>query len=121
MFYTPKGGLHAIYIPSADERRRKEEERERQRQARSDAWHSTWITVWRLKHDRLWTDGMIVKALGKPRKRGKYKVFPVPLVREAESKPEFQAWLAPRLEKTKAKNPYFEILPLPEAGERQRR
>lgn len=112
MFYGH--GANCTYTKSARERQLERDKRDQQRKEWSDAWHNNWVTVWRLKRDRLWTDGMIAKVLGRPRKRGKYKVFPVPLVREAERSPEFQAWLAPRLEKAKAKNRYFELLPLPD-------
>lgn len=109
MFYRPKGSARAMYIKSSGEIAREEKNKEARRKAESDAWHSKWITVWRLKKDRLWTDGMITKLLGKPKVQGKYRVFPVTLVIQAESSPEFQAWLAPRLAKATAKNQYFEL------------
>lgn len=108
MFYRPKGGGLPVYIKTPEEIKRENA----RLKAGSDIWHREWITVWRLKRDRLWTDGMISKLLGKPKAKGKYKVFPLELVNQAEQSPEFQSWLAPRLIKAVDKNRYFEIKPL---------
>ena len=73
------------------------------------AWHSKWITVWRLKTDRLWTDWAICQWLGKPASQGKYKVFAVVDVKAAERKKTFKEWHTPRLERKQLKTPFFEI------------
>jgi hypothetical protein len=85
------------------------EKRERQDEVNRTDWHSKWVTVWRLKHDRLWTDGAIKKWLGEPITQGKYKVFSVDEISLAERKKSFKAWLTPRLEKKKLLQPEFAI------------
>jgi len=72
-------------------------------------WSKNWITVTRLKTDRLWTDSAIKKWLGEPKNQAKYKVFAVDDVRKAERKKAFKEWLAPRLDKKLATNPHFKI------------
>ncbi|MDF5600799.1 hypothetical protein P3746_20495 [Vibrio parahaemolyticus] len=83
--------------------------RELKEQKRFAEWSKKWITVTRLKKERLWTDGAIERFLGKPKKQGKYKVFAVDDVRRAERRKAFKEWLLPRIEKKLATDEYFQI------------
>lgn len=67
------------------------------------AWHDKWITIWRLKVERNWTDAAIRKYLGKPIKNGDYRVYARADVLKAESLPEFKAWMEKRKERQVAK------------------
>ncbi|BBL92239.1 MULTISPECIES: hypothetical protein [Vibrio] len=87
----------------------KREQRELERQRQFQQWSQEWITVYRLKKERLWTSGAIKRFLGEPIQQGKYKVFKVEQVRKSERKKAFIQWLAPRLEKKQLDNPYFTI------------
>ncbi|EML8490046.1 hypothetical protein WAB73_003276 [Salmonella enterica subsp. enterica] len=89
--------------------REQEEARYQERQRKFEQWSKKWITVTRLKTDRLWTDWAIKKWLGKPQKRGVYNVFPVAEVKAAESKKEFKDWHSPRLEKKLSTHQFFSI------------
>lgn len=83
--------------------------REFKEQERFKKWSQNWITVSRLKKDRLWTDAAIKQFLGKPKKQGKYRVFSVEEVEKAERKRAFCDWLAPRLERKLIAYPHFKI------------
>lgn len=89
--------------------REQEELRYQKRQQRFEAWSKKWITITRLKQDRLWTDGAIKRWLGQPKKQGKYKVFSVEAVIEAEKLKEFQEWRQPRIEKMIARFNHYMI------------
>ncbi|PSU31735.1 hypothetical protein C9I99_21350 [Photobacterium lutimaris] len=107
MWFTNSNGRPSLY---SDAERRAYGQRKREEE--SAAWHSSFITVWRLKNERLWTDSKIAKWLGKPQSQGKYKVYYRKDVAAAESMPEFQEWLAPRLEKKMSKDQYFHYQPI---------
>jgi len=83
------------------------EEKEQYKQANSNKWHSQWITVFRLKKDRLWTEKIIKDFLGKPTTQGKYKVFKKEDVKQAEKKKDFKVIMVKRIEKIKFKDEYF--------------
>jgi len=83
------------------------EEKERYKQNNSDKWNSKWITVFRLKKERLWTDKIIRDYLGKPITQGKYKVFKKEDVKQAEKKKGFKEIMVKRIEKMKLKDEYF--------------
>lgn len=100
---------HRQFVVDKEWLRYKDEQRYQERQRRFAEWSKKWITVTRLKTDRLWTDGAITKWLGKPKKIEKYNVFAVEDVRNVERRKEFKEWLAPRLEKKLTKAPYFSI------------
>jgi predicted RNA-binding protein YlxR (DUF448 family) len=83
------------------------EEKAQYKQDNNDKWHSKWITVFRLKKDRLWTDKIIKDFLGKPITQGKYKVFKKEDVKQAEKKKAFKKIMIKRIEKIKLKDEYF--------------
>lgn len=85
-----------------------------------EIWDLQFITVWRLKSDRLWTDKAIEQWLGKPKKKGKYKIFLIGDVRAVEKKKAFKEWLAPRLIKKLDKDEDFEIYAIPTDLQRKR-
>ncbi|MGQ3665370.1 hypothetical protein [Citrobacter braakii] len=89
--------------------REQEEARYQERQRKFEQWSKEWITVTRLKTDRLWTDWAIKKWLGKPKKRGEYNVFPVADVKAVENKKEFKDWHDPRIKKKLSTHQYFSI------------
>ncbi|HFE3442994.1 TPA: hypothetical protein ACF3I9_004461 [Klebsiella aerogenes] len=89
--------------------REQRDKRDSERQRKFAEWSKKWITVYRLKSDRLWTDGAIKKWLGKPQKRGEYNVFAVEDVKRAESNPEFIKWREPRIDKKLTKFTFFVI------------
>lgn len=105
MFITRKGSTQRIYTKDAFEKRIDAKTRER----RQEEFNTTWITGWRLKEFRLWTDGAIKKWLGEPTNINGYKMFQVATVKEVEATPEFQTWLRPRLERKLVKQPNFTI------------
>lgn len=90
-------------------RRQQAQRREDERRRRFEQWSKTWITVTRLKTDRLWTDGAIAQWLGAPIQQGNYKVFRVEAVKAAERKKAFKDWHGPRLEKKRAARAFFDI------------
>lgn len=116
MWFKNSNGRPSLY---SDAERRAYGQRKREED--SAAWHSRYISIWRLKRDRLWTDSKIVKWLGKPQSQGKYKVYNRKDVAAAESTPEFQEWLAPRLKNKLAKDQYFRYHPIqaPDKSERE--
>ena len=50
-------------------------EKQEYKERKEQEWHFKFITVWRLKKQRLWTDKLIKDFLGAPITQGKYKVF----------------------------------------------
>lgn len=58
-----------------------------------------WITVWRLKDERNWTDSAIKKYLGNPVSQNGYKVYSRKLVVVAEHREDFRLWMVKRLDK----------------------
>lgn len=103
---------HRTFAVDIDWKRREEERRYQQRCQKFDAWSEKWITVYRLKYYRLWTDAAIRRWLGEPQQQGKYKVFSVEAVRIAETRPDFQAWLQPRIDKKRTMAKISEITSL---------
>jgi hypothetical protein len=91
--------------------RRNQDRRAQKRQQEFAAWSEQWITVYRLKTYRLWTDAAIRRWLGVPEQQGKYKVFPAKMVLEAEKRPDFQEWRQPRIQKIVDRIPGY-IMPL---------
>lgn len=80
-----------------------------ERRQRFEAWSEKWITVYRLKGHRLWTDAAIRRVLGEPQQQGKIKVFPVEAVRAEENWLEFQEWRQPRIDKQRGFFNHFQI------------
>ncbi|EPR7685089.1 hypothetical protein V2G91_005748 [Klebsiella pneumoniae] len=103
---------HQKFAVDSDWKKREEERRYQQRCQKFDAWSEKWITVYRLKYYRLWTDAAIRRWLGEPQQQGKYKVFSVEAVRIAETRPDFQAWLQPRIDKKRTMAKISEITSL---------
>jgi hypothetical protein len=103
---------HRKFAVDSDWKKREEERRYQQRCQKFDAWSEKWITVYRLKYYRLWTDAAIRRWLGEPQQQGKYKVFSVEAVRIAETRPDFQAWLQPRIDKKRTMAKISEITSL---------
>lgn len=64
-----------------------------------NVWKSKFFTVFRLKTESLWTDKIIKDFLGKPKAQGKYKVFSVEDVKEAEKKKKFKEIMIKRIDK----------------------
>ncbi|MGJ0624002.1 hypothetical protein [Xenorhabdus bovienii] len=89
--------------------KREEELRYQERRRQFEQWSKKWITVTRLKSNRLWTEWAIKQWLGQPQKQGKYKVFLVDDVKAAERKKAFKDWRQQRLEKKRSTNEFFEI------------
>jgi hypothetical protein len=87
----------------------KQERRLQQQHRKFKRWSEEWITVARLKSDRLWTSSAIRKYLGEPETQGKYKVFSVDDVKRAEKEAAFREWLQPRIEKCLSTNPHFRL------------
>lgn len=100
---------HKQFVVDSDWLKHKDEQRYQARQRQFAEWSKKYITITRLKSDRLWTDGAIRKWLGEPQQQDKYKVFLVDDVKKAERRKEYKEWLAPRLEKKLAANPHFTI------------
>ncbi|EPO5351588.1 hypothetical protein SK92_05514 [Klebsiella oxytoca] len=100
---------HRKFAVDSDWKRREEERRYQLRCQKFDAWSEKWITVYRLKNSRLWTDAAIRRWLGVPQQQGKYKVFSVEAVRIAETRPDFQAWLQTRIDKKRTMDKFSEI------------
>ncbi|GIC77165.1 hypothetical protein [Moritella sp. F3] len=96
-------------VYSTKEKQDFSELRQKQREIARFKWLADWQTVWRLKNERLWTDGAIKRFLGKAKTDGKYKFYAVEKVIEAEQHQDFQKWLAPRLEKKLITCPDFLI------------
>ncbi|WP_051560590.1 hypothetical protein [Marinobacterium jannaschii] len=93
-FHNNKTGRYQHYSDSERReygRRRREEERK--------AIMAEWITVWRLKEERNWTDGAIRRFLGEPVSQNGYKVFARVDVLKAEKGKDFKAWMSTRIEK----------------------
>lgn len=86
-------------------------EKEQYRLKKRLEWDSKWVTVWRLKNQRLWTDKLIKDFLGKPIQHGKYKVFTVEDVKSAEKKKKFKEIMVKRIEKKKLKNEFVFLPP----------
>ncbi len=107
----PRGSFvgHKTFAVDSEWIRDQQKIRDIKKHKRFAEWSKKWITVTRLKKDRLWTDSAIEKFLGKPRKQHQYKVFAVEDVRKAERKKAFKNWFAPRLEKRLAVEPNFTI------------
>lgn len=80
------------YNTDWDDPARKEREREKWRKE----FHAKWITTWRLKNERNWTDAAIRKYLGKPKKSDGYNLYARKDVEAAERNPEFVAWMQKR-------------------------
>jgi hypothetical protein len=83
------------------------EEKQSFKEMKEQQWHSTFITVWRLKNQRFWTDKMIKTFLGEPQRQGKYKVFKVEKVRVIEEEKDFINIMVKRIEKLKSKDEFF--------------
>jgi hypothetical protein len=108
MWLKDKGGTKSRWIKDDIEKRNDEKSRE----TRRAKFNATWITGWRLKKNRLWTDGAIKSWLGKPTNFDGYKMYPLDKVVKIECTKEFQAWFKPRLVKKIKNDPYFEIEPI---------
>lgn len=100
---------HRQYVRSDREVRSAQEQLAHQRRLAKESWDSQWITIWRLKRFRLWTDKAIAMWLGKPKTKGKYKVFSVDDVRRAERTPAFKEWIGPRLARKLLSDEYFKV------------
>lgn len=100
---------HRQYVKSELQIQIESEKRELKKRLAKEKWDSQWITVWRLKRFRLWTDQAIVRWLGKPKTKGKYRVFSVDDVRIVEAEKDFKDWLAPRLTRKLLKDEFFNI------------
>lgn len=85
------------YSPYSDAERR--QYAQEQKEAARQEIMKEWITVWRLKEDRNWTDAAIQKHLGEPKKQNGYSVFRVATVYEAEKTESFQSWMLKRVAK----------------------
>jgi hypothetical protein len=85
----------------------KEEYKNKNKNRKINEWKSKLITVFRLKTERLWTDKIIKDFLGKPISQGKYKVFKIEDVKQAEKKKDFKEIMTKRIEKKKLKDECF--------------
>lgn len=90
------------YQPFSDSERRQyaQDKYERSRKQIMEKW----ITVWRLKEDRNWTDGAIKKYLPLPTSQNGYKVFLLADVLNAEQDEAFIKWMIQRIDKQHMKN-----------------
>ncbi|EDM66179.1 hypothetical protein PE36_00240 [Moritella sp. PE36] len=111
---------HRKFVFSQKEKDDFRDMRDQQFRDQREIWDLQFITVWRLKSDRLWTDKAIEQWLGKPKKKGKYKIFNIGDVRIIEKKKVFKEWLEPRLAKKLSKDEYFEIHKIPTDLQRKR-
>ncbi|WP_286241155.1 hypothetical protein [Neptuniibacter halophilus] len=93
-FHNNKTGRYQLYSDSE-----RKAYAQQQREANRQSIMSKWITVWRLKDERKWTDAAIKKYLGTPVEQNGYKVFPVSQIKQVEQSDAFQQWMLPRLEK----------------------
>ncbi|PHM59515.1 hypothetical protein [Xenorhabdus ishibashii] len=100
---------YSKFVVDSDWLRDQKELRYQKRLRQFEQWSKKWITVTRLKTDRLWTDWAIRQWLGKPKKQGKYNVFSVEDVKVAERKKAFKEWRQPRLDKKLSINEFFEL------------
>lgn len=91
-FHNNKTGRYQLYSDSE-----RKAYAQQQREANRQSIMSKWITVWRLKDERKWTDAAIKKYLGTPVEQNGYKVFPVSQIKQVEQSDAFQQWMLPGL------------------------